>query len=214
MSFCCRRFPANTAVPPMDTETFCLHSFNKKLSASWVQLHRLFKNKPKGNSPKWDTHHLPGYFKLSHAHTFFPGCFLLLSSHRTQDLLPVESVSLCFLPYQVEGRQRKPQTTAESFISSIKLGYNNQSLSGQRPISQGTRKSFTYGLVMHIRARWGIFQLGGMPDIPGFWDFWTHLNIRLHKALSSLCSCQHLQEASGLSPYSPDASWAMSLPGF
>lgn len=75
---------------------------------------------------------------------------------RLRDLLPVASVSLCFLPHQVEGRQRKPQRTAESFTSSIKLGYNNQPVSGQRLISQGAKEPFSHGLVTHSRAGWGI----------------------------------------------------------
>lgn len=55
-------------------------------------------------------------------------------------------------------------------------------------------------------------QLGGMPVIPGFWDFWIYLSVREHKALSSPCSLQSLQQASGLMLCSPDSPWGMPLP--
>lgn len=109
--------------------------------------------------------------------------------------------------------------TAESFTSSIKPGCSNQPVSGQRFITQGARKPSALGLVSHSRAGWGIqarassweFQLCLPPLGLGTWDFWIHLDVRQHKALSSLCSLQHLWEAARLTPCSPNSSWAMTL---
>lgn len=195
VSFCCRRFPACTAVPLMDTETLWCYDYLKiiSLSSPFIKCsmslgynsNRLLKNKTKGSSQKWDIHHLPGDFKLSHAHTFSLDASAVLTQTARS-----ASCGICLFvlpPTPGRGEAKETQTTAKSFISSTKFGYNNQPVSQLRLIPQGARKSFAHGLATHSRAGWGIVQLGGMPVIPRFWDFWIHLNIRWHKALSCLC---------------------------